>query len=394
MDRRKRVALLTSTGALACLVVASLVAWSTTRSRASVARPLEPGRSASALAGPLAVPSAAASSESVPPPPTLAEARADSRKLSSACATLRLANHRVYEQSTQRLGPDSTCSINLVVDSLGCTTAASGVTWGYRLVSATVTSSLRAPSCRSKWHIELVRRSQADSETVARGGELSFDLGEYDDASVQLQALSDYDGDGEPELLRTVYRKAHEGDAESVALVMTYHAGRIQEYAPSRAASIVSVEDVDGDGLLDLLGPGPYRSVSTQSDIGTEVSVAPSLFVHHAERDGSFSMVSPASLAYTARQCPRSSMPPFVAGDIDNPSELARALVCARLWGTQAAEIEARFKTICPLSFEQGERAHHGRQLDDAGEDAAIARRSCREWVLELARVTPPFTLR
>jgi hypothetical protein len=393
-------------GALAGVVVVALAGCDGARVRPVAVRPAGTGPIPSVVASASAAPSALPLAESVPPPPSLSAVVADTRKLSPRCEALRKSNEGAYAESTKRLGPNSACHINLQVDSLGCATTDSGVTWGYRLATASAAlpkgSSNEGYNCSSKWRIELVRENRAGERTVVRGGELSWDAVHYDDeTSVELRVLSDYDADGEPELLRTRYRRMHEGAPEWDKRVLTYRAGRVEEYAPSRGVPFDAVEDVDGDGLLDLKSAGPYRTISTQTDIGANALIAPPLFVHHAQRDGSFATSTPASRAYTERQCSQRQLPDFVPADtiLDNATELARKLICARLWGAKAAQIEVHFKKICPITHEQRERevgARQGLDLPQPSDDAAdrdpLAIHQCREWVLELARVQPPFT--
>jgi len=155
---------------------------------------------------------------------------------------------------------------------------------------------------------------------------------------VTFDALSatsgDVDGDGEPEVL--VHRISSLG-AESVLL--TARNGVIREYTDLPAGAL---DDVDGDGRMDVLTPGPYgRGLGSTawSWITWEH------FVAHVGTDGVLRLDDAVAKAHLLKRCPERPTR-FWEGD-HGLSELGPQIVCARAWGVSAEAVSAQFGVEC-----------------------------------------------
>jgi hypothetical protein len=341
---------------------------------------LEAGTDAAPSSAPVAVTPAPASRPSAPAPteePRGAERVRDAE--SPACSALAAENEAKLAK-LERADAGDGCPIER--PDVNCVTTPNGVTWGYRLVkSRTVDDSPEHAQrdsfqCHSTNELDLVR-IDASGERAIPGRRLSLDHQWYNNSdSHRVDSLADYDGDGEYEILLTHDARQHEGGPEHEALVLKYKAGVLGPYAPAAGIAIDHAEDVDGDGRADLVSPGRYSNVTSEDVFGNGWPVGPAIFVWHSEPDGTFREGGPASIAFAKKRCP--SRPAVVLADehFGRGDSDALAIVCARLWGAPAEEIERAWDRVC---------ANH-----EAGGDPL----ACQGWPKDLAAIEPPFDLR
>ena len=292
------------------------------------------------------------------------------------CAALDAENEA--RLATLSHGPGAGCEI--VQPDVQCASRG-GIAWGYRLVAAGAKRDADASSppdlaqCKSTARVELVRRDAKGSSVVAGGGEsLDYDW-TTKERSIRLVVLSDYDGDGEPELLRTHEELFHESSPERKVDVLTYKGGALSPYLPAKGIDVDRVLDIDDDGLLDLVSTGPYARVDYTDHYDNSWRVAPALLAWHAEPGGSFSLVSAASVAFTRKACPTRptvAFTPQALGPVD--PEVVHDVLCEALWGGNAA-IAAAWNKAC-ASF-----------------DASDEPSSCKDWPRQISRIKPPFIL-
>jgi len=263
-------------------------------------------------------------------------------------------------------------------------TTARGVTWGYRIVhTRTEKGAVDAneiQDCETGHDVELVRRDRAGTKAVAGANEtLTYDAFTRQN-DIALLALTDYDGDGEIEILRVHDALQREGSLEHEATVLTFKNGTVTAYPPAAKLKIEGHEDVDGDGREDLLSRGPYEKVGPNDAFGNGWSIVSALFAYHASPDGSFALGDDASMAYTRRHCPAPTKDVTLTLDDTTGAreheKLADELACARLWGVPPQKVEHAWDAVC-RDF-----------------DAEVDPFACQTWPKDLAAVAPPFTLR
>jgi hypothetical protein len=192
--------------------------------------------------------------------------------------------------------------------------------------------------------------------------------------SVSLASLGafDYDGDDDPEVLLEG-SAADEGPDRRATEAWTFHEGKIVPYAPLAGVDIVRVEDLDDDGRPDIIGPGRYARVEAMSGIGAAYPIAPPIFALHSLAGGTFSATDAVARAFSKSHCPTKPTLDFdehLFGD-----NVAEAVLCARLWGTTAADVRTAWEKAC--------------KGVEAGADM-----ECQQWPKELGAITPPFVLK
>lgn len=270
---------------------------------------------------------------------------------------------------------------------VGCATTVAGVTWAYRLVRATAvdgntvargSADWLETNCTSRSELELVREAPDGGVTTMPGFGVTLDYGPLTDQNaIGLVALTDYDGDGEAELLRTTDVRMHEASPRHSSQVLTFVGGRLVPYAKAPREPIERAQDIDGDGRLDLVGRGKYAGVTMKNVFGSDVPVAPVVFAAHAMETGGFSATDIPAMAFTEHFCPQAPALDLAdAAHADKAAEIAEAVVCARVWGKTEAEVVAAWKKAC-AGF-------------DAGSGDPLG---CQPWPTKLAAIAPPFTL-
>jgi hypothetical protein len=146
--------------------------------------------------------------------------------------------------------------------------------------------------------------------------------------------LVDYDGDGHAELLLTTEDRAHE-HFERDNYILSVSGDRVRTYPALEGVDIERIEDVDEDGLPDVVSiavhyPGEW---CFEMDL-IPVGVPPVLY--HARPDGSFSFTDEVARAFLREQCPTLPTKLVVPHDRDSPSwdmRARQAIACARMWG-------------------------------------------------------------
>ncbi len=265
-----------------------------------------------------------------------------------------------------------------------CVTTSADITWGYRIKRATAKDDNPVPKgnadwdqnrCSSKVDLELVRKD-LDGGVRAIPGAVTLEYSWLTDENrISLVALSDYDGDGEVELLRMTDVYLHESAKRHASHVLTFKSGNLSPYSAAPNAIVLSAKDIDGDGRMDLITRGPFASVAMKNINGSDLLMAPAIFAAHSLKDGTFSSTDDASKAFTQQSCP--SKPTLDLKDAKDSSkldDLALEVVCARVWGLTEQEIVAEWKKTCG---------------DGDGGDPI----SCQSWPKKMAAISPPFTL-
>ena len=303
---------------------------------------------------------------------------------SPACAALARDIAAKLRDSEPRAGHDASDACALTPPDVSCVTTPRGVTWGYRLISATAKNqgpddeSFDAVKCETEEDLELVR--VVSDRTLVVPGEslhLHYDVFTHHN-SVQLVALMDFDGDGEVEILRTRKQMDREGDPETKVDVFTYANGALAPYAPANSIPILQAEDIDGDGRPDLLSAGPFSGLTAATGMPATWPIAPAIFAFHSLPDGSFSATDGASLAFTRKACPTKPVVKLGPNDFGFPdADLVQTLVCARLWGESNA-IEAAWNKACAAKVAEAGDVGGGYE--------------CQSWALSLAKTVVPFS--
>jgi len=244
----------------------------------------------------------------VPPPPI-------------ECDALASRNDAVFAALPSRDG----CAPSKI-NSLGCESIGAA-TWGIAADHASVNAD-----CETNVSVKLVR---IEGDAGEKSGAM-MDATEHwsTQNTFALRALSDYDGDGSPEILLEHSIEAHSAGTRTRASIWTMHAG-IERYAPAEKIDIAGTEDVDGDGRIDLLTRGPFGAV--EADEGyMSADITPAIFVAHALPDGTFSTDDRVVRAYARDHCRTAAR--SIAGTREAASDDALAIVCARLHGVTLAD--------------------------------------------------------
>lgn len=119
--------------------------------------------------------------------------------------------------------------------------------------------------------------------------------------SVRTLQVSDLDRDGTVELLWTTHDDGAEAEEDQQVEVLDWVDGALVPYAPALGSEAFDAWDVDGDGVLDLFTPGPFRAEYICSLNGS-IETGPAVpWVSLA--DGSFTTDHPAVRAYVAARC-------------------------------------------------------------------------------------------
>lgn len=157
--------------------------------------------------------------------------------------------------------------------------------------------------------------------------------------------FGDLDDDDIAELIATVVTRRGE-TTHTQMLVWRATATRIEPFEPAMGLHPTAVEDVDGDGRLDLrthaelVGPDEARS---------ELTLRGPAFVAVALGHGVFSTSSGAALSSNRALCPAAGPPYFVrAGDRIDVEATAHNLACAMAWHIPPAAIDAALTRECP----------------------------------------------
>ena len=190
-------------------------------------------------------------------------------------------------------------------------------------------------------------------------------------ASLAATLVSDYDGDGVPELWVRTDEDGVEGGHFAESWIVTVHDGKIGEYAPAKGLGTIGTPvDVDGDGRLDL--PVSLGVATVRNMCFSKPDYEPADFLAHALPNGKFSTTDAVAMARMNRWCP--AMPAKIATRED--------ALCARLWAKTPADVKAaRAKVTSCVQWD----CSLGTQPRGAALDGDARRETCDQKV--------PFTL-
>jgi hypothetical protein len=152
--------------------------------------------------------------------------------------------------------------------------------------------------------------------------------------------VTDLDGDGRMEFYVGAVHEAEEGIYSDSRAFYTLRNGSIAavELPLPTGTSLDGVDDVDHDGRLDLLSHGPYTGSDTSSCSGFPTRMTGPLLLAHSLASGGWSWTDEVARTFARRACPRA------------PRALSNAqdVVCARLWGWDAARTRRSIRCRAP----------------------------------------------
>jgi len=162
----------------------------------------------------------------------------------------------------------------------------------------------------------------------------------------------DYDGDGAPEFVTVLRTRRHEAPSFSVAQVWTVRDGQIVPYPPAAHLAATEVEDGDHDGRPDLVTHLGYASLSGSRGSGFEYNFLGPRFLAHATTRGEFSTDDAAARDFARQACAplRGSIVvehTDLSGHPVDDRSTAHAIVCARMYGTDADAIVPVVQRAC-----------------------------------------------
>lgn len=200
----------------------------------------------------------------------------------------------------------------------------------------------------------------------------------------------DYDGDGIPEVLTVTSNEGSHKSPDDPGKLWTYRDGRTMLYPPAAAIKDISLlmQDVDGDGRPDLLSLSPYAEDAPDCrDGGHRFFEFP--LAYHSLPGGAFRADDDAAIAYARQQCPSRPVE-LVEADaeadaLSQDEQVAKRIVCARLWGTSNAEVLRSLGRRC--------KTFGYYDLCPSPTDTQKPRPDCDNWMPHLAGVEPPFRL-
>ena len=156
--------------------------------------------------------------------------------------------------------------------------------------------------------------------------------------SLKTILVSDYDGDGIPELYVRTDEEGVTGGHEAESWILTARDGAIREYAPAKGFGTIGTPiDDDDDGRDDL--PVSLGVDWLEPQCMRKADPHPADFLAHALPDGKFSTTDAVATEHVKRWCP--GMPARIA--------TAEDALCARLRTKKAnlAKVRARIAASC-----------------------------------------------
>jgi hypothetical protein len=170
-------------------------------------------------------------------------------------------------------------------------------------------------------------------------------------------AVTDWDGDGLPEVVLATTDHMTEEDHHVSLSVHTARGGRVARYGAAPEHPL-SVADFDGDGRIDAeVGPG--FSAENTCGLNGVLHWGPRRFVR-SRPDGTFTENDPAARAYVRRQCAFDPAAPLLTAD--EPASALR-VACARWFGVGAEAVAARVRQEYPgrnAGLAEGDRSDDG----------------------------------
>jgi hypothetical protein len=200
----------------------------------------------------------------------------------------------------------------------------------------------------------------------------------------KLAGVVDYDADGTDELLVELSNWEFEGNGDYNGEIWHVVGDRIERYPPAGKIAIARFEDMDADGLPELLVATPFQGVINGcGPDGNYIEFGPQ-WPMHALRGGSFAF-DETSRSLLRRSCPKRPVPlvPRTLARVDN-TELRQRLACAVAWGMPSQAIVRELEQHCPQSSAPPDECAHEGVLPICVNLPALAK-----W----AAMKPPFAL-
>jgi hypothetical protein len=262
-------------------------------------------------------------------------------------------------------------------------------------------ASLRAPDLLTldRWgHPPSAAAPIPEDDGSGRGHDGLFYRNGTDLSHLSVEALYDFDGDGEEELVVTSGRAwAHEWlEAAPEVWVWTFTDGAIRPYAAALGRINDDVIDWNRDGRPDLLRSEPYHAWEMSCDKDGSTLVAVQRYLAWAAPDGSFRTSGAPAESFLTAQCPtrpaslvRLPQDRSLIGAAGNAHEVwwldsvatGRALFCARAWGESAPALRAQLDRRCSSYVESGTCT------------APLGLRECPTWLRDWAELDPPTVI-
>jgi hypothetical protein len=139
----------------------------------------------------------------------------------------------------------------------------------------------------------------------------------------------DLDHDGDPEAFVNAVASCNAPGGQLTEL-LTFRGGAIVTYPPAAGFEQIALEDVDEDGVPDLLTSGPYTVVTYP--LGPSYPLR-GFFVAHCKANGTFSLDDEVARAALARRCAGRDVTTLPWSD-----DLFVGVACARAKGASPEE--------------------------------------------------------
>lgn len=174
-------------------------------------------------------------------------------------------------------------------------------------------------------------------------------LADYgNDATFEILAAHDYDGDGLDEV---VVQTEHSGyDLHRVvsdirARVTEDDDVYIDSWPQLESIDYDTVIDYDGDGIYELVTNEQYWAATRCFDMAGSSAEGTPPVLFHADPDGRFTASDEVAVAFLRERCPRAPGRLLIAGTDDWEFDAMHRIACARLWGQSAAAVTARIRS-------------------------------------------------
>jgi hypothetical protein len=285
------------------------------------------------------------------PPPTTEHAPTSSADDACARVAQRIAELR---PRVDALGPPADVANRVILD--GCLRGPGGAWWiGPTTWSDETSEDDEGSAAHARLRVQIEigfvddrgRAMTADLEALELPTALTVGVPSIDGAQqVHRASVHDFDRDGRAELALELEEAAHEGGRMPSTLILTRIDDAIDFFEPGEA---LRVEDVDRDGLLDLVTVGPYGFWGEPSDsfeAPTQPLGGPYL-LHHGTATG-LSTTDTVATRFVASECGTQWRESLVLDGASRsplvPEAIAQRVVCARLCGTPTDEARARLR--------------------------------------------------
>lgn len=216
--------------------------------------------------------------------------------------------------------------------SLWCVPSAAGV-WVTRIEDYQTSPASPEPMLQTRIGVRWVPLAGHALHTTVSEGLMDYD-GHW--VEVRPLAVTDWDGDGLPELVLAWVGRVAGRAPRSWVHTYAVHDGAIGPYGPA-PDPLLSVADFDGDGRLDVEVESGF-SVSTRCEGPVVDYPGPRRFARSLP-DGTFTALDPAARAFVRRECAPDPAAPLLSRD--DARSVVR-IACARWNGAEPADVAAR----------------------------------------------------